>query len=189
MEALDVLTFDALAIADGALADDGGSYAEVFATHHPRALRLAYLLTSDREVAQDVVATAFIKVYPHWKRGAVNDIGAYLRRAVSNEARSSLRRRYRRREHDRRLHADDRGSLGAGERIVERDAMWAAVSGLPERMKQCVVLHYYEELSQQETADILGISIGTVKSSLSRGLDRLEQLLVAQDGPAREGGR
>lgn len=159
----------------------GQDYADVFAAHHRRALRLAYLLTTDAAAAEDVVATAFTKVYPHWQRGRVDDVGAYLRRAVANEARSSLRRRYRRRERDAELHGDRRGQLTATERLVEHDAMWAAVRALPERMRQVVVLRYYEDLSERETADVLGVSTGTVKSSLSRGLDRLEQLLTAAD--------
>lgn len=180
MEAVDVLAFSALAI-------DDTSYADVFNAHHRGALRLAYLLTSDEDAAQDVVATAFTKVYPHWRKGRVDNIGAYLRRAVANEAKTDLRRRYRSREQAQRLDGDDRGALAATDRVGERDAMWEAICALPERMRQCVVLRYYEDLSENETADILGISAGTVKSSLSRGLDKLEELLLAS-GSALGGG-
>ena len=65
--------------------------------------------------------------------------------------------------------------------------MWDAVRSLPERMKQCVVLRYYEDLSERETADVLGVSPGTVKASLSRGLDRIEQHLVATGSAPRSG--
>lgn len=174
-----------------ALAIDDQSYATVFATHHRRLVRLAYLLTSDEPTAEDVVATAFIKVHRHWRAGRVDNVGAYLRTAVVNESRTALRSRYRRRARDERRTADDRGRLGHEERLAEHDAMWDAVEALPERMRQCVVLRYYEDLSEQETADVLGVSTGTVKSSLSRGLDRIERRLVATgavDG-LRGGGR
>ena len=66
--------------------------------------------------------------------------------------------------------------------------MWQAILSLPARQRQVVVLRYYEDLSEAETAEVLGISRGTVKSSLSRGLSRLEDLLGEDDARTTPGG-
>lgn len=167
---------DVLAFGRAAQGEDA-SFAAVFNEHHPRAVRLAYLLTGDHHQAEDVVAEAMTKVYVQWRRGRVDDVGPYLRRAVANQANSRLRRRYLERREARRASGDARGVR----RVVAaagHDAVWQAIQQLPERQRQVVVLRYYEDLSEAATAEVLGISTGTVKSSLSRGLHRLEELLA-----------
>lgn len=161
------------------------SFAAVFNAHHRRAVRLAYLLTSDADQAEDIVAEAFAKVYGRWKRGEVRDVGAYLRRAVANEANSRLRRRYLERREGTRRHGDERGVRLVDDHAADRDEVWSALSRLPLRQRQAVVLRYYEDLSAAETAEVLGVSVGTVKSQVSRGMARLQQLLAdtANDHP------
>jgi RNA polymerase sigma-70 factor (sigma-E family) len=158
---------------------DRDSFATVFNAHHRQAVRLAYLLTSDPHQAEDVAAEAFAKVYVRWQRGEVRDVGAYLRRAVANEANSKLRRRYLERREAQRRTGDDRGVRLTDERAAEHDQVWQAIQRLPDRQRRAVVLRYYEDLSEAETAEILGCSVGTVKSQVSRGLTRLQQLLGA----------
>lgn len=68
-------------------------FAVVFNAHHRRAVRLAWVLTGDAHVAEDIVAEAFSKVWLQWDKGRVDDVGAYLRRAVVNHVRSRSRRR------------------------------------------------------------------------------------------------
>lgn len=164
---------------------DADSFASVFNAHHRRAVRLAYLLTGDHHQAEDIVSDAFAKVYVQWRKGRVNDVGSYLRRAVANESNSRLRRRYLERREASKRSGDDRGVRMVDEHAADHDEVWQAIQRLPERMRQAVVLRYYEDLSEAETADILGCSVGTVKSQVSRGLARMQQLL---DTPATVGG-
>jgi RNA polymerase sigma factor (sigma-70 family) len=129
------------------------------------------------------------KVYVKWRQGRVDDVGPYLRRAVANQANSRLRRRYLERREASRRTGDDRGVRMVDDQAADRDAVWQAIQQLPDRQRQVVVLRYYEDLSEADTADVLGISAGTVKSSLSRGLARLEQLLAEPAGRTPGGGR
>lgn len=155
-----------------------GSFATVFNAHHRQAVRLAYLLTSDADQAEDIAAEAFAKVYVRWKRGDVRDVGAYLRRAVANEANSKLRRRYLERREAEKRSGDDRGVVTVDGGAADRDQVWQALQRLPDRQRKAIVLRYYEDLSEAETAEILGCSVGTVKSQVSRGLARLQELVV-----------
>ncbi len=157
------------------------SFAAVFNAHHRDAVRLAYLLVSDADLAEDIVAEAFTKVYRRWTKGEVRDVGAYLRRAVANEANSKLRRRYRERAEALRRTGDDRGVQAVDDGAADRDEVWRALSRLPERQRHAIVLRYYEDLPEAEVAEILGVSVGTVKSQVSRGLDRLTGIL---EGPS-----
>ncbi len=167
---------------------DERSFAAVFNTHHRDAVRLAYLLTSDAAQAEDIVAEAFAKVYVRWRRGEVRDVGAYLRRAVANEANSKLRRRYLERREAGRQRGDDRGVRLIDEQAADRDAVWSALGRLPARQRQAVVLRYYEDLSEADTAELLGVSVGTVKSQVSRGLARLQALLEQPASESLPGG-
>ena len=153
------------------------SFATVFNEHHRRAVRLAYLLTNDPDQAEDIVAEAFAKVYVRWSKGEVRDVGSYLRRAVANEANSKLRRRYLERAVAARRSGDDRGVRTVDDGAADHDQVWQAIQRLPDKQRKAVVLRYYEDLPEAETAQILGCSVGTVKSQVSRGLARLEDLL------------
>ena len=138
-----------------------------------RLLRTAYLLTGDQHQAEDLLQTSLAKLYLAWDR--VRDRGsvdAYVRRIMVNENNSLWRRGWRRREtatevvpetapvHDKY----DEGTSAA---------VWAVVRTLPRRARAVVVLRYYEQLSEAETAEVLGISVGTVKSQCSRALATL----------------
>jgi RNA polymerase sigma-70 factor (sigma-E family) len=156
---------------------DRGSFAAVFNAHHRAAVRLAYLLTSDADQAEDIVADAFAKVYVRWSKGEVRDVGSYLRRAVANEANSKLRRRYLERRESERRTGDDRGVVRVDDGAADRDEVWQAIQRLPDRQRKAIVLRYYEDLSEADTAEVLGCSVGTVKSQVSRGLARMQELL------------
>jgi RNA polymerase sigma-70 factor (sigma-E family) len=168
-------------------ATDQTSFAAVFNAHHRQAVRLAYLMTSDANQAEDIAAEAFAKVYVRWSKGQVRDVGAYLRRAVANEANSKLRRRYLERREASRRTGDERGVRLLDEDAADRDEVWAAIRRLPDRQRHAVVLRYYEDLSEAETAEILGCSVGTVKSQVSRGLAKLERMLETTSGATRGG--
>lgn len=146
-----------------------------------RLLRTAYLLTGDVHAAEDLVQTALAKLYLAWDR--VSDapsIDAYVRKIMVNEHTSTWRRLWRHREvvtdtstHDVAVNAAEYDGVGA--------ALWDAVRALPERQRAVVVLRYYEQLSERETADALGVTVGTVKSQASRALDTLRTHLGDRD--------
>jgi len=161
-------------------------FADVFATHRDHMVRLAWLLTSDVHVAEDVVADAFAKVHPRWRRGQVDDVAAYLRRSVVNGANSALRRRYTQRAHERRVTGDDRGIRLLDDEVADRDQVIAALRQLPDRQRAAVVLRFWADCTEAQAADALGVSIGTVKSNTARGMHRLREVLgVEQEGVAR----
>ncbi len=169
---------------------DRDGFAVVYAEHRDPMVRLAFLLTSDAHRAEEVVAEAFIKVFKQWRAGRVRHVGAYLRRAVVNEANSSLRRRYLEQRHARRVDGDARGIRHHDEAAAHRDELWQAIARLPERQRHVVVLRFYEDLTVADTAAVLGVTEGTVKSQSSKAFDRLEAVLSgASAGPAGEGVR
>lgn len=169
---------------------DADGFASVFNAHHGHAVRLAYLLCGDHHQAEDIVSDAFAKVYVQWRKGRIDDVGAYLRRAVANQANSGLRRRYLERREAAKRSGDERGVRHVDEHAAERDEVWRAIQRLPERQRRSVVLRYYEDLSEADTAEVLGVSVGTVKSQVSRGLARMQELMGANaaTGAARPPG-
>jgi RNA polymerase sigma-70 factor (sigma-E family) len=148
-------------------------FAAYLAARQASLLRTAYLLTGNRHDAEDLVQTAFAKLYLSWDK--VRDQGAidgYVRRILVNEHNSLWRRAWKRRESsqehtvlDRPVH--DEYDEGTG------SALWDVVQTLPRKARAVVVLRYYEEMSEAETAAVLGISVGTVKSQTSRALAAL----------------
>lgn len=160
--------------------DEDTDFAEAVSAHYDDALRLAWLLTGDRDRAEDAVGEALAKCLRRWRRQDVRDPRAYIRRAVVNEVNSGWRRLIREREGQQRRHGDDRGPGEPDEQVADRDAVVAALRSLPPRQRAAVVLYYYEGLSQQEAAEVLGSSVGTIKSNLSRGLTKLRERLEGQ---------
>ncbi|QZY28554.1 SigE family RNA polymerase sigma factor [Nocardioides coralli] len=148
-------------------------------------LRTAYLLTGDRHTAEDLVQTAFAKLYLAWDRvEQQGSIDGYLRRILVNENNSLWRRAWKRREVATEVMPDtahhDVHDGGAGREL------WALVQTLPRKARAVVVLRYYEELSEAETAEALGISVGTVKSQASRALAALRDRAPASMSPREE---
>jgi RNA polymerase sigma-70 factor (sigma-E family) len=140
----------------------------------PSLLRTAYLLTGDRHTAEDLVQTAFAKLYLSWEKVQSRDsVDAYVRRILVNEHNSLWRRAWKRREH-----ATD--ELPEGRHLDSYDGgasreLWDLVQTLPRKARAVVVLRYYEEMTEAETAEVLGISVGTVKSQTSRALAALRE--------------
>ena len=142
--------------------------------------RTAYLITGDWHRADDVVQNALVKLYVAWPR--LTRSGAfptYARRVVVSSAIDERRRPWR------REHADD--EAGAREpdpydrigQVDNRMVVIAALAELPPRQRATVVLRYYDELTVEETAQVLGCTTGTVKSQTARGLVALRSHLVA----------
>jgi RNA polymerase sigma-70 factor (sigma-E family) len=156
---------------------DDESFAALFAAHHAEAVRLAYLLCGDASRAEDVVADAFVKLYGRWKHGGIDNPRAYLRRTVVNETNSWFRRRAVERREAAKRSGDARGARGADDHVVEHAAIVEALAALPHRQRTAVVLRYFIDLSERDAAELMGVSVGTVKSSVSRALDRLRDAL------------
>jgi RNA polymerase sigma-70 factor (ECF subfamily) len=150
------------------------TFSSVYAAQHRRLLRIAYLLRGDLEAAEDDVADAFARTYQPWLDGRVDDIGAYLRTAVVNASRSAWRSRARRARVvlDRRLEPVESAEL-----LADREVLRAALARLPKGQREAVVLRYVDDLSEASTAAVLGVSIGTVKSQVARGLAALRAAL------------
>jgi RNA polymerase sigma-70 factor (sigma-E family) len=149
--------------------DRDADFAAYMTARQPSLLRTAYLLSGDRHTAEDLVQTAFAKLYLSWDRVQRRElVDGYVRRILVNEHNSLWRRPFKRREvtSDQlpESHAADRHDHG------ESAALWEFVQTLPRRQRAVIVLRYYEDLTEAETADVLGISVGTVKSQASRAL-------------------
>jgi|HubBroStandDraft_1064217.scaffolds.fasta_scaffold48347_2 RNA polymerase sigma-70 factor (sigma-E family) len=147
-------------------------------------LRTAYLVVWDLPSAEDLVQECLFQVAKRWPRVRVMDHPtAYARRILFNLALDDSRHRSRRQaELDGRDQAalESRTDLGAARqmRLVESSSeLTDAVAALPPRQRAALVLRYFEDLSEAETADLLGCSVGTVKSTTSRALARLRQKL------------
>lgn len=155
----------------------------------PALLGTAYLLTGDRHRAEDLLQSALAKALRHWPRiRREGSAEPYVRRILLNEQRSWWRAR---REYPV-AELPERAAPGADPAgFSERDAVWRALQQLPPRTRAVLVLRYWEDRSEAESAELLGCSVGTVKSLASRGLRRLAGVLAEEPRPAagsREGG-
>lgn len=135
-------------------------------------LRTAYLLTGHRQDAEDLVQVALVRAVPHWSR--INgDPEAYVRRIIAREHISRWRRRRWREVSTDVVPDSARGVVEHDDALDLRDAM----ASLAPRQRAVVVLRYYEDLTEVQTAEALGISVGTVKSQARDALARLRRAL------------
>ena len=152
------------------------AYRLVFDEHHRRLANIAAALSGDRHRAEDAAAEAFARVYPKWRSGRVDKVGAYLQRTVINEVYKAHRRR------DRRLRIVGRPAVGAASDDGLATELWLtdALLTLSKRQRAVLVLRFLDDRSEQQTADLLGMAVGTVKSATSRGLTALRDHLGSQ---------
>ena len=144
-------------------------------------LRTAYLLTGDRGHAEDLLQGVLERVARRWSSidGAPE---AYARRALANAATNRWRRRRAVEVELFEEHA--RTTPDATEHLARRDQLVRGLQQLPVRQRAVLVLRYFDDLTEAETATALGCSVGTVKSHASRGLDRLRALVVDSEPAA-----
>jgi RNA polymerase sigma-70 factor (sigma-E family) len=150
-------------------------------------LRLAFLLAGDRGHAEDLVQTALMKTYRHWDR--ITERGepsAYVRRALVTTHTSWRRRASHREQLTGRL--PDIATAEPADRIDASEQLRRALSALPPRMRATVVLRYYEDLSELQTAQLMGCSESTVNTQAARGLARLRTALTTASVPVTEHG-
>ncbi|MEU9340659.1 SigE family RNA polymerase sigma factor [Streptomyces sp. NPDC048278] len=154
------------------------SFASYVRARQPVLLRTARSLTANPSDAEDLLQTALAKTYVAWER--IEDhraLDGYVRRALLNTRTSQ----WRKRRVDEFV-CDEMpepetapGEDDPAERQALHDAMWRAIMKLPARQRAMVVLRYYEDLSEVQTAEVLGVSVGTVKSAVSRALGKLRE--------------
>jgi RNA polymerase sigma-70 factor (sigma-E family) len=158
----------------------GDAFTQAITDHHEELARFAFRLCGDRFLVEDVVAEAYARVLPRWRRGGIDNPVAYLMRAVANEVYRRHRRRVREREKEPPPLRD--GTAPFEEQVDVRDALWAALGRLPIKQRVVVVLRVVEDMSEEQTASVLGVPAGTVKSRLSRALDTLRSTLEDHHG-------
>jgi len=137
-----------------------------------RLTRLAYYLCGDRSRAEDLVAEAFAATWPKWSSGRVDNLLAYLRRAVVNLAAKDRRHRLVVLRHDARS-APPAPSPGADQNLWARVDLARVLAALPADQRVVVALRYLEDMAEADMAALLGVSPGTVKSRLARALDSM----------------
>lgn len=154
------------------------SFSSYMRARQPVLLRTARSLTANPSDAEDLLQTALTKTYVAWER--IEDhraLDGYVRRALLNTRTSQWRKRKVDEFACEELPEPETG--GGAEDPAEQqalhDAMWRAIAKLPDRQRAMVVLRYYEDLSEVQTAEVLGVSVGTVKSAVSRALGKLRE--------------
>nr|WP_107905044.1 SigE family RNA polymerase sigma factor [Streptomyces chartreusis] len=155
------------------------SFTSYVRARQPVLLRTARSLTANPSDAEDLLQTALTKTYVAWER--IEDhraLDGYVRRALLNTRTSQWRKRKVDEFACDELPEPEPMSgqdADPAEQQALHDAMWRAIMRLPARQRAMVVLRYYEDLSEVQTAEVLGVSVGTVKSAVSRALGKLRE--------------
>ncbi len=172
---------DELAAVPDIIATDGGEDFSAFAVSRwPGLVRLAFGLTGDRWMAEDIAQTALARAYVAWRRvSRADDPDAYLRRILVN---ASNRRFRRRRVTEQPGDPPETAVEGPADLVSERAALLAALRQLPSRQRAVVVLRYWEDLTDAQIAATLGCSSGTVRSQLARALAKLRMSPALGEG-------
>ena len=141
--------------------------------------RTAYLVLGDHQLAQDLVQESLVKTYVAWPRlRDVRTAEAYTRRVIVNTAISWRRKRS---FHERPAEfVPEREAPDRIDAFAAADALWVHLHGLAPRQRAAIVLRYYEDLTEVQTAEVMGCAVGTVKSQVSAGLRHLRERM----GPA-----
>jgi RNA polymerase sigma-70 factor (sigma-E family) len=153
---------------------DTTAFSDLVAARSAALLRTAYLVVGDYQLAQDLVQEALVKTYVAWPRlRDVSNAEAYARRTIVTTAISWRRRRS---FHERPVRTiPEQAQPDRTDALATQDLLWAQVRALPPRQRAALVLRYYEDLSESDTAQLMGCAVGTVKSQVSAALDRLRQ--------------
>ena len=157
--------------------------ADLYRDHRLRLMRLAMLLVDIPATAEDVVQEAFTGLHRHWS-GLRDETAAvaYLRAAVVNGSRSVLRRRRTAREYVPPHAANARSAESLAMLSAEHQSVVDALSQLPPRQREVLVLRYYGGLTESEISEAAGMSRGTVKSTASRAIDAISRIMEERAG-------
>jgi RNA polymerase sigma-70 factor (sigma-E family) len=150
--------------------DRSRDFEEFVAARSGALLRTAYLLTGNHQDAEDLVQSALLKAVPKW--GSVREHEPYVRRILVHESVSRWRRRRWRETSTERVPE----LSGPGPDMDSRMVLRQALARLAPRQRAVIVLRYFDDLTEAQTAAVLGISVGTVKSQARDALARLREL-------------
>ncbi|MGW4947500.1 SigE family RNA polymerase sigma factor [Actinoplanes sp. NPDC004185] len=157
------------------MSDRDAAFAEYFAARSGAMRGTAFLLCGDWHRAEDLVQTAFTKLYTHWHRVARHEaLDPYVRQVLIRTFIDDGRRGWWRRERPHETLTEQSAAPGSAD---DRLMLLQALAGVPPRQRAVLVLRYWEDMSVDETAAVLGCTAGTVKSQAARGLDALRTLM------------
>lgn len=140
--------------------------------------RAAYLMVGDRQLAQDLVQEALTKTYVAWPRlRDPANAEAYCRKAITTTAITWFRRKAWNNERPTERLPDSAACEGHEAAVADQDALWRILQGLPLRQRAALVLRFYEDLTEVQTAEAMGCAVGTVKSQVSAALKKLRERL------------
>ena len=168
-------------------ADRDAEFAAFMAADAGALLHTAWLLCGDAHRAEELTQQALVSTYLAWPRARETDPLAYARRTLANARIDAWRRRRREVLTDPQT-APDAGSPSHEDRLADRDRLVRALRLLPARQRRVVVLRYFVGLAEAEVAQELDVSLGTVKSTASRGLARLREEMGFRVPTARSTG-
>jgi RNA polymerase sigma-70 factor (sigma-E family) len=155
---------------------DTAAFAEFAAARSTALFRAAYLMVGDHAMAEDLLQEALTKTYVAWPRlRDVSKAEAYTRKAITTTAISWWRRKSW--QEKPRGDVPDRPYGEHSDDVAQRDWLWTALQSLPPRQRAAIVLRFYEDLTEAQTADAMGVTVGTVKSQVSDGLKKLRARL------------
>lgn len=150
---------------------------EWFSAEYEPLLRFAYFLTGDRASAEDLVQETFVRLYRADRNIEEGGFPAYARKAMLNLRRSAFRRS----RVERTSTASQPSTIEVPPEPV--DHVWRAILGLSRQQRACVALRFYEGMTEQEIADTLGVTIGTVKKQMHRAMNTLRSSLAERGEP------
>jgi RNA polymerase sigma-70 factor (sigma-E family) len=151
--------------------------AEFVAAREQALMRSAYLLTGDAHLAEDLLQSALVRVAARWQRVATSgNPEAYVRKVLYHEHIGWWRRRGRHRDYPSAAPPEPEGHPDFADDALRTMVLWQALRRLAPRQRAVIVLRFYEDRSEAETATLLDCSIGTVKSQTHRALSRLRAL-------------
>jgi RNA polymerase sigma factor (sigma-70 family) len=160
--------------------------ADLYRAESAGVVNLAYLLTGQRQLAEDLAQEAFLRVASKLRDVHPDAFGAYLRRTVVNLVRSHFRHARVQRHYADRVEAEAARSRDAAESASgvadteTREGLWAALQQLPVHQRETIVCRFYLDMSEEQTAATLNVRVGTVKSATSRGVQALRASLGSE---------
>jgi RNA polymerase sigma-70 factor (sigma-E family) len=168
---------------EAAPGDDRAEFVAFVRAHQHVLVRRAYLVCGEQQMAEDLVQDALVKLALRWPHVRDGDPEAFLRTVIYRDAVSWWRRR--RRELLTAAPPEPRPPDGGGDDVALRLAFEHALARLTVKQRAVLVLRYYDDLTEARTAEVLGVSIGTVKSQTSVALRRLRELAAGLDDVPR----
>jgi RNA polymerase sigma-70 factor (sigma-E family) len=171
-----------LEAAEGSMSQSGKRAADLYQQHAAEAVQLAYLLTGDRQLAQDLAQDAFVRLFGRFRELRKPEaFGFYLRRTIVNLSRDHFRRMQRERSLTRAERRDEVDDDDPSVRVDAREELLQALQKLPARQRSAVVLRFCEGLSEHEAAEVLQTSVGAVNSLVARGLAALRAQVIVEN--------